>query len=345
MQKALSPDAENSPIASRKDSHLKLAFEAQSLSNDPRFYYEPFLSAHPQTSETWPVKLGHQTQKFPIWISSMTGGTTNTNEINRRLAHTARKFGLGMGLGSSRIALENPQEAKGFDLRPILGDEVPFYLNFGIAQIEQMLQKGDLYKMVRLKDSLAADGFIIHVNPLQEWLQPEGDRIEHPPLQTIQNFLNEIDTPLIIKEVGQGFGRESMKALLKLPVTAIEFAASGGTNFSKLELLRNESQAALLAPFVTVGHSAHEMVDFLNDSLTELGAKALCKTVIISGGIQNFLDGYYLMSKSKANALYGQASAFLKYALLSQEALDEFTRFQTEGLLMARSFLKIKNVT
>lgn len=342
MQDLESKETENTEIASRKDSHIQLAFEAQSDSIDQRFYYEPFLAAHPSPKDTWQIRFGDKTLRYPLWISSMTGGTQHSNEINKRLALTAKKFGLGMGLGSSRIALENPKQAKGFHLRPVLGEEVPFYLNFGIAQIEQMLQKGEIGKIVRLKDTLHADGFIIHVNPLQEWLQPEGDRIQKAPLQTIKDFLHEVDAPLIVKEVGQGFGKESMRELLQLPLTAIEFAAAGGTNFSKLELMRNDLKSRFLTPFVHVGHTAEEMVNLVNTLVPELKDKVKCNTVIISGGIKNFLDGYYLLSKSTLNAIYGQASAFLKYALESQEALDEFTRFQTEGLITARSFLKVK---
>src|SRR5699024_10593841 len=102
---------------SRKDSHVDLALSSQNETADPRFYYEPMLAAHPQDSDEWPVKLGNKIMKFPIWISSMTGGTRKTNEINQRLAKAVAKFGLGMGVGSARIALEDSDRAKGFDLR------------------------------------------------------------------------------------------------------------------------------------------------------------------------------------------------------------------------------------
>ena len=95
-------------------------------------------------------------------------------------------------------------------------------------------------------------------------------------------------------------------------------------------------------PFVHVGQTAEEMVDINNQLLAELGNKAQCQSVIISGGIKSFLDGYYLLKKSKANAVYGQASEFLKYAQISQEALDEFTKNQVEGLLLARTYLTLK---
>lgn len=331
-----------SETESRKDSHLDLALTSQNEAIDPRFYYEPMLAAHPKATDQWPVKFGRKTMKYPIWISSMTGGTEKTNEINFRLAKAAAKYGLGMGVGSARIALESAEKSKGFDLRPILGKQVPFYLNFGIAQIEKLLEIQSIQRIRLLAERIDADGIIIHVNPLQEWMQPEGDRIKKAPIETIQRFMDEVPLPLVVKEVGQGFGYESMKRLLQLPLTAIEFAANGGTNFSKLELMRNQTKSQFLMPFVPVGQTAEEMVNLSNLLLEELGDKIKCNTLIISGGIKNFLDGYYLVKKTKANAIYGQASEFLRHAQESEEALDEFIQYQIEGLLLAKTFLTIK---
>lgn len=329
--------------ASRKDSHIDLALKSQNGHTDPRFFYEPMISAHPRADELWATFIGDKKMNFPIWISSMTGGTERSNEINKRLAITAKKFGLGMGVGSARIAIEDSSKEKDFDLRKVLGDEAPFYLNFGIAQVEKFLQNKEIYKLKNLRDILHADGFIIHVNPLQEWMQPEGDRIEEAPVKTIERFLNETSvSPLMVKEVGQGFGYESMKALLQLPLTAIEFGAAGGTNFSKVELQRNETKSRFLNSFIQVGHTAEEMVALMNKAVSELGEKRKCSTAIVSGGIKNFLDGYYYIQKANINALYGQASEFLRQALQSQETLDEFIKYQVEGLLLARAYLRIK---
>lgn len=327
---------------SRKDSHLELALHSQNTQIDPRFYYEPFMSAHPQEGEKWIVPFGDKKMDFPLWISSMTGGTSNANEINKRLAKAVKAYGLGMGVGSARIALEDTTRTNDFQLRPILGDAAPFYLNFGIAQLEKYLQNKEAYKLDALREKLDADGIIIHVNPLQEWMQPMGDRIKNAPIETITRFLEKTKSPLIVKEVGQGFGPEGMKALLQLPLVAIEFAAAGGTNFSKLELMRSNTDSEYLTPFVSVGQSAGEMTEILNELVKDLKNKVKCQGVIISGGIKNFLDGYYYIQKANINAVYGQASQFLKHAMESQEALDTFVKNQAEGLLIARSFLKIK---
>ena len=326
----------------RKQSHLDLAFKSQSEEIDKRFYYEPMLSGFPGAKDTMPFKLGDKQMKFPVWISSMTGGTSKAGPINKMLAKTANKYGFGMGLGSCRIILEDDTYLEDFNLRPILGDEVPFYANVGIAQIEMLLNQNQGKKLKQLVEKLSADGLIVHVNPLQEWLQPEGDLITQSPLETIKQLLNEFDKPIIVKEVGQGFGPHSMGELLKLPILALDFAANGGTNFSKLELIRNEKLQNFYSDVVALGHSADEMIEFLNDSVEKLGSFRKCQNVIISGGIKNFLDGYYFVTKAEIDACYGQAAPFLKYANESQEALDQYAEFQIKGLLMAQRLLRVK---
>lgn len=326
----------------RKQSHLDLAFQSQNNQTDNRFYYEPMLSGHPGINADWKIAFANKSLHFPIWISSMTGGTLRARTINSLLAKTAKKYGFGMGLGSCRIILESDKHLDDFNLRPILGDSIPFFANIGIAQLEQMLANNQLYLLKKLKNKLDVDGVIIHVNPLQEFMQTEGNTIHFSPLESIKKLLNEINFPIIVKEVGQGFGPGSMRELLKLPLAAIEFAAAGGTNFSKLELLRNAGMKEVFEPIITIGHDAEEMVDFLNQAVEDLGNERKCNLVIISGGIRNFLDGYYLISKSKLPAVFGQASAFLKHANESQEALDNYAQQQAKGLLLAKSFLKIK---
>lgn len=328
---------------SRKDEHVDLALKSRNEEIDSRFYYEPMLSAHPNLEKHWPTVIGTKTLKYPIWVSSMTGGTDKTNAINQRLAKAVGKYGLGMGVGSARIALEDSRQRENFKLRSLIGAEGAFYLNFGIAQIEQLIAKDGLRAIEELCTYLEADGVIIHVNPLQEWLQPEGDRIKVAPIKTIKQFIDQVACPVIVKEVGQGFGYQSLKALMELPITAIEFAANGGTNFSKLELMRQQVVKPYLLPFVWVGQSAEEMVQLSNQLLEqEPKTQVQCRTFIISGGIQNFLDGFYLIKRSKGTALYGQASAFLRPAMESQEALNEFIEYQIQGLLLARAFLSLK---
>ncbi len=320
-----------------------MAFQSQVdiVRQDKRFSYEPFLSAHPKLQINEFTFLGKKI-RHPLWISSMTGGTNHARKINMNLAKACNDFGFGMGLGSCRILLEDKSFLPDFDMRSVISNDLPFYANLGIAQIEYLLKNSHIDKITELIKILKADGLIIHVNPFQEWFQPEGDKLEHPPIDTIKRFLDACNYPLIVKEVGQGFGPGSIRELLRLPLAALEFGAFGGTNFAQLELSRNTSQQhELFKPFVNIGHSADEMVDYCNRALDQI-KEINCKSIIVSGGIKSYLDGYYLLNKIKLPAVYGQASQFLKYALEDYEKLYNFIKDQVEGYRLAQSFLRIR---
>lgn len=334
---------ETQSTAQRKSDHIELAFQSVVANRDPRFYYEPMLAAHP-IDITEPFYFLGKPMRIPLWVSSMTGGTAQAGIINRNLAQACGEFGMGMGLGSCRIILEDDTYFADFNVRPLMGNDAPLFANLGIAQIEELLSSKSADKISRLIDRLGADGLIVHVNPMQEWLQPEGDAILRPPLETIQELLEMVHFPVVVKEVGQGFGPESMKALLQLPIAAIDFGAHGGTNFAKLELLRADEQTQeLFAPVSQLGHHAYEMVDWYNE-ITQNGSIAFpCREVIISGGLRDFLDGYYLTHKIQAKAVYGQAAAFLKHARGSYEDLSQFILQQIKGYRLAKTYLKIRS--
>ncbi len=328
-------------MENRKKDHIDLAFESGILKDliDRRFYYEPMLKPHP-SGDLGSFPFGAQALKAPVWVSSMTGGTKLAGKINANLARACNEFGMGMGLGSCRIILDDDTYFEDFNVRDIIGDEYPLYANLGIAQIEELSASKEFSKIKGLIDRLRADGLVIHVNPLQEWFQPEGDRLKYSPLETIKELLDFADFPLIVKEVGQGMGYGSLKELLELPLFAIEFAAFGGTNFAKLELMRSpKTKEELFEPLSKVGHDAYQMLAMVNRIYEEGNVNT--RQLIISGGVKSFLDGYYLISKSSMPAIYGMASGFLKYARDSYEELKEFTEYQVKGLQLAYNYLKI----
>ena len=335
---------QNHKATQRKKDHINLAFESTISSDqiDPRFYYEPILSGHP-SDLSLEKRFLNKILKVPIWISSMTGGTELGRTINENLARACHDFGMGMGLGSCRALLQSDEYLDDFNVRHLIGDELPFYGNLGIAQAESLVKSKNLDQLRNLVEKLQLDGIILHINPMQEWFQPEGDHISQSPLDTIQWILDVADYPIIIKEVGQGMGIQSLSALLRLPIAAIDFGASGGTNFALLELLRSDDVwLKELSPLTHVGHSAEEMVNLINDLDKTLGQERQCKEIIISGGIRTFLDGYYLINRCNLNSVYGQASAFLKYAMGSYDQLYKFVQTQVEGLRMAQAFLTVK---
>ena len=335
---------DNDPTASaRKKDHIDLALKSQISQIDSRFYYEPLLSAHPNAAHWGEITFLRKQLRNPMWVSSMTGGTQMAGKINANLARACREFGMGMGLGSCRSLLYSDDTLPDFDVRKHIGDENPLYANLGIGQLEDLILNHKTQLIKDLVAKLQADGLIIHVNPLQEWLQPEGDRFKYSPLETIETILEKTGLKIIVKEVGQGFGYESLKALFQLEIEAIDFAAAGGTNFAKLELLRNQGiRKEVYEAFAHVGHSANEMVEMSNRLIEELGNKVKCRQVIISGGVKDFLDGYYLIQKLNVPAVYGQASGFLTHAMGEYEALQEYVSAQIQGLLMAKAMLRVR---
>ncbi len=327
----------------RKKDHIELAGDSQTglQLNDQRFNYEPLLSAHPKDILT-PFPFLGKTMRIPLWISSMTGGTAEAMQINRNLAIAAGEFGMGMGLGSGRILLEDKSYPEHFMLRQFIGKEAPLYANLGIAQIEKAVLQNDYDPIRKMIDKLDVDGLIIHVNPIQEWLQPEGDRLKEKPIDMISEFLNNVSFRVIVKEVGQGMGPESLKTLTKLPLQAIDFAAFGGTNFARLELLRgNEKDREIMDPLSHIGNIADEMLDAIN-LMVEGNEQVNVKELIISGGVKTFLDGFYYIKKSKLPAIYGQASTFLSHARGDYESLKRFVEQQIRGLEIAYSYLQLK---
>lgn len=273
----------------------------------------------------------------------MTGGTGMAGSINRNLAQACNEFKIGMGLGSCRSLLYSDKYFSDFDLRPIIGTDLPFYANLGIAQVEKLLRSKEAEKIEHVINKLQANGLIVHVNPLQEYLQPEGDRFTKAPLETIKELLSIVKFPVIVKEVGQGMGPASLTALLQLPLAAIDFGAYGGTNFSRLELLRtDEANLQGNAPIAFIGHTAAEMINYINDAVTELGEKVKCREVIVSGGIKNFMDGYYSIQAVKLNAVYAQGSAMLQHAQHSYEALRTYVQSQVDGLALCKAYLRIR---
>ena len=331
-------------MENRKKDHIELAFESgmEAILADKRFWYEPMLGTH--TGDFFqPIRFAGRTMQVPVWVSSMTGGSSEAATINRNLARACREFGMGMGLGSCRILLENPNHFPDFDVRMILGDEVPLFANIGIVQLEEMVREGTTGRLEELVARLQCDGLIIHVNPLQEFLQKEGDRLTRPAIKTIETFLSGTRLKIIVKEVGQGMGPASTRRLLALPLEAFEFAAFGGTNFSTLEISRDRSGTSdIYSPLTRIGHPCGEMLETVNN-LIRTGFQPVCRNLIISGGIRSFLDGYYYISKSLLPSVYGQAGGFLKYARGDYEQLQAYVAGQIRGLQFAKEFLQIKS--
>ncbi len=343
--------------AMRKTHHLVMAEKAQTLlsgdinSMRELFNYEPMTTGFPdlENLEVGKYSIAGKTLKAPLWISSMTGGTGEARHINQNLARVAREFGLGIGLGSCRQLLHSDEYFEDFNLRPIIGDDICLMANFGMAQMDQWIQNKEHKRIVEICKRLQVDGLFLHINPLQEFFQEEGDSWSRSPIELLDEVLELFDSTGLsigVKEVGQGMGPESIKAIMERPISVFEFGAFGGTNFSKLEKMRGHdssgSQNAMDLSFV--GHSAFEMVTLINEWLSDNRENNNIELpgIIISGGVRSYLQGHYLMESLKAPAVYGMAMPFLAHAAIGYEELENFVRSELKGLKMAQQFLKIR---
>lgn len=334
--KTITDPTHSEELAQRKGAHIELASRAQSHKGevDSRFDYEPLFFSHPKVHDKWETKFLNFQLDYPLWVSSMTGGTEHGRTINQNLARLCREYKLGMGLGSCRSLLTDEERLSDFKVKHLMGGQ-PLFANLGIAQVEELVFAGKAHLVHEMVSKVEADGLIIHLNPLQEWFQPEGDRYRVSPLETLKRFLEDVHYLVLVKEVGQGMGPRSLKALLELPIAGIEFGAFGGTNFSMLESMRGVEDSCK-RPFIQVGHTAAEMVEMVN-ALPKQN-----KEFIISGGVRSVLDGFELLNKIQAPAVIGMAHPFLGPALRSGDDLAKFFLHFRECLLTAKGLLRTK---
>jgi isopentenyl-diphosphate delta-isomerase len=322
-------------LAQRKNEHIDHALHQfnQKLINDKRFNYEPLFSSHiPKLKKN---NILNKTIDHPFWISSMTGGGDKSLHINQNLAHLCREFKIGMGLGSCRAMLEKEELVEHFNLRKIMGYDLPLFANLGIAQIEKYLLSDKIFVINDMMKKIEADALIIHINPLQEYFQANGDKLTLSPFETINRFIEQFKSPVVIKEVGQGMGEKSLHALMKLNILGIETASFGGTNFSAIELQKNNLMTPTETALINVGHDLYEMTATLN----LIGAEKLC---ILSGGIKNMLDAHYALSKYQGNAIVGVAGMVLEHALGEYKDLESFFAKELSSYYLAKNFLVAK---
>jgi isopentenyl-diphosphate delta-isomerase len=192
-----------------------------------------------------------RTLRLPLLISSMTGGTSEAQRINRHLAEGAQAAGIAMGLGSLRAAIEAPHLADTFRVRDLAPD-VLLFANLGVAQLNTGFGVRECQRAVELAE---ADALYLHLNPLQEALQLDGDTDWRGLLTKVETVCREVGVPVVAKEVGWGISAEVARRLVDAGVAAIDVAGSGGTSWSQVEMYRapTERRRRLCAQFADWG--------------------------------------------------------------------------------------------
>ena len=255
-----------------------------------------------------------KTLNAPLLISSMTGGTEQAGIINRRLAQVAQEYKLAMGVGSQRVALEKPQVADSFAMRKYAPD-ILLFANLGAVQLNYQC---GVDECLRIVDILEADALILHINPLQEFIQPRGDTNFRGLLDKIAKLCSQLPVPVIAKEVGNGISAQMAEQLISVGIQAIDVAGAGGTSWALVESERAETslQRRLGRTFADWGIPTAECI-------TSIRAKLPDVPLIASGGLRHGLD------VAKAIALganiAGLAMPFLRVADVSESAIQELT--------------------
>lgn len=278
--------------SSRKKDHVLLTVRRDVGFRDKRAGFDEWEFVHNALPEinfpeisTEAVFLSKRLT-FPFLVSSMTGGYADAKRINRQLAEVCQEHGVAMGVGSQRQALEETTYHSSFSVVREVAPTIPIIGNIGAAEVAMLV---DISPVQRLVELVHADAFAVHLNPLQEFLQPEGNVNFRGVLAGIERLVRGLSVPVIVKEIGAGISKDVAERLIGIGITIIDVAGAGGTSWAGVEILRQKDGAR--------NHSACEQfwdwgiptADALKQ-VASLKASTPSLTVIASGGIRNGLD-------------------------------------------------------
>jgi len=230
-----------SRISQRKLDHLRLSLEA-SVQSTRSAGFERFAFTHQALPELDLDAVDPSTTflgkplKLPFLISSMTGGAAAAGDINRRLALVAQTVGLAFGVGSQRAGLTHKDLRATYQVRGVAPD-VLLFANLGAVQLNYGMRTEQCLEAIEM---IEADALVLHLNPLQEALQPEGDHNFKGLTEKIATLCAELPVPVIVKEVGCGISGPVAAQLAQAGVAAIDVAGMGGTSFARVEAFRRE---------------------------------------------------------------------------------------------------------
>jgi isopentenyl-diphosphate delta-isomerase len=178
--------------------------------------------------------------RLPFIVSSMTGGYKDAERINAALAEVCEAKGMAMGVGSQRQAIESSTYHRSFSVVRKFAKSVPVFGNIGAAEVAKLKDPSPILKVAEL---IQADGFAVHLNPLQELLQPEGTPQFRGVLRGIEMLVRSLPVPIIVKEIGAGISADVARRLLGCGVSIIDVAGAGGTSWAGVEILRRKRKA------------------------------------------------------------------------------------------------------
>ena len=262
--------------------------------------------------------------RAPVLVSAMTGGTAEARRINRNLARAAQSLGLAMCVGSQRAAIVDPRVAASYRVRDV-GPGILLFANLGAVQLNYGFGLGECQRAVEM---IEADALVLHLNPLQEAFQPQGNTDFSGLLAKIEAICHALSVPVIVKEVGWGLSESVAGQLAQAGVSALDVAGAGGTSWSQVERhrARDSVRARVAESFRGWGIPTAEAIQ-----QARLGAPDL--PIVASGGIRNGTEAAVAIALGAD--LVGMALPLLTPATISAEAVAEELQVLIEGLRIA----------
>jgi isopentenyl-diphosphate delta-isomerase len=326
-------------LASRKADHLRICLEENVRPPNRRTGLERYRFVHQALPEIdltevdLRVEILGKRLRSPLLVASMTGGTDEARVINRRLAQAAAALGLGMGVGSQRTALEEPDWADTYRVRDVAPD-ILLLANLGAVQLNISYTIDHCQRAV---DMIEADALVLHLNPLQEALQPGGDTRFRGLLGKIRTVCQALPVPVIVKEVGYGLSVGVARQLAEAGVSALDVAGAGGTSWSEVERHRSlePAQDRVAAQFVDWGIPTAESLRLVHESMPHL-------PLIASGGLETGIEVAKCIALGAD--LASVAWPLLRPALLSDQAVIEALETISQTLRVAMFCIGAPNI-
>lgn len=323
----------------RKLNHVRINLEEDVQGRGITAGFERYRFIHQSLPELDLAEIDLSTSLFgktlraPLIISSMTGGAEALEQINMTLAEAAQFAGIGMGVGSQRAAIKDPDLAYTYQVRKV-APGILLFANLGAVQLNYGYGVDECRRAVEM---IEADALILHLNVLQESVQPEGDTNWHGLLDKIADVCRQLHVPVIGKEVGWGISEQTARQLAKAGVAAIDVAGAGGTSWSEVERHRatTEYLRRVAGAFIDWGIPTADSIQ-----MARRGAPG--RPVIASGGMRDGIDA------AKAIALGATATAmaspYLKRAVEGVEAVVEEIEIISQQLRVAMMCVGAENI-
>lgn len=311
-------------VKQRKLEHVNIALE-QDISvpqranwNDIHFVHQALPEVDLDAIDTSVTFLGH-TLRYPIFISSLTGGHPDVTTINRNLAQAAQQYGLALGVGSQRAAIINPAVASSYSITRDHAPSAFLIANIGAPQLISQTRYAPftLAPVQSAIDMIKADALAVHMNSLQEAAQPEGDRRAIGEVAALKTLAQHLSIPVLAKETGAGICREQALQLRSCGIAALDVGGAGGSSMPALEAAR--SQAHGQEQTRNIGLLYRDWGIATPVAVVESAVAQL--PIIATGGVRNGLD--VARALALGATLVGIGFPFLKAASESYEKVCE----------------------